>query len=323
MKILILILALVVFYPNEEAHALTFEDQFHERLMEVGWKQSLLEADRYSLDERRYVLARALQAFGSDKIPRQPERQENFQKAQSTLLSIPGHAKYYQEKIEAMRAEVLVNSKKSEAEISKMQDEGIEFVDVWSYESFSVNAFRTLAHLPSPECVAVLGFYLNDPVGRDGKTLPGANRSNPGDDFDPRPINSEYAAIAIRKLGIEHPPFKLYDDRGLGRVREGEVDAWKDWWNEVKEGRRTYRFIGSSVEYGPDGPASKEVVQRVERDRKRDGERAVGHKKSTSTPASEAAITQTNKPYSLTWLIAAVGLIGAAVWYFVSGRKTT
>ncbi|MEY3897595.1 MAG: hypothetical protein RLZZ214_3116 [Verrucomicrobiota bacterium] len=251
-----------------------------------------------------------------------PERDDVVSSIESTLLSIPGHAKYYQDKIEAMRAEVLVNSKKSEAEISKMQDEGIEFVDVWSYESLCVNAFRTLAHLPSPECVAVLGFYLNDPVGRDGKTLLGDNRSKPGDDFDPRPIHSEYAAMAIRKLGIEHPPFELYDDRGRGRVRDGEVDAWKDWWNEVKDGRRTYRFIGSSVEYGPDGPASKKVIQRVERDQKRDDERAVGHKKSSTTSVSETAMTQINKPFSIAWLVAAIGLCAAVVWYFLRGRKT-
>lgn len=249
------------------------------------------------------------------------QRRDVFQKAQSAILAIPGHAKYYQEKIEAMREEVLVNSKKSEAEITKIQDEGVEIMDVWAYEAYCVNAFRTLAHIPSSECVAVLGFYLNDPVGRDGKTLLGDKRSNPGDDFDPRAINSEGAAIAIRKLGIEHPPFKLYDDGGLSRVRDQEVDAWKDWWNEVKEGKRTYRFIGSPIEYGPDGPASIEVILRAQRNMKRDEERSAGHKKATPVSDPVTVVTRISKPSSITGLVAALALISAAVWYFLRGRR--
>lgn len=239
----------------------------------------------------------------------------------STLLSIPGHAKYYQDKIEAMRAEVLASARKSDEEIMKMQDEGLEVTNAWTYESYCVNAFRTLAHIPSSECVAVLGAYLNDPMGRDGKTLLGDNRSNPGDDFDPRPINSQGAAIAIRKLGIEHPPFKPYADGGLDRVRDGEVDAWKDWWNQVKDGKRTYRFIGSSIEYGPDGPATKEVIQHAERDRKRDGEREAGQRKSPIVPETAATVDVVTKPLSIAGILAACALTGAAIWYYLRGRR--
>ena len=74
-----------------------------------------------------------------------------------------------------MCEEVLANAKKSEQEIMKMQDEGLEFADPFAYELFCVNAFRTLAYLPSAECVAILGLHLNDPFGRDGKTLLGDN----------------------------------------------------------------------------------------------------------------------------------------------------
>ena len=250
------------------------------------------------------------------------QRRDVFQKAQSAILAIPGHAKYYQDKIEAMREEVLVNSKKSEAEITKIQDEGVEIMDVWAYEAYCVNAFRTLAHIPSSECVAVLGFYLNDPVGRDGKTLLGDKRSNPGDDFNPRAINSEGAAIAIRKLGIEHPPFKLYDDRGVAFVSEGEVDAWKDWWNEVKDGKRTYRFIGSPIEYGPDGPAPSEAIQRAQRIMKRDEERETGNRKSPIAPATGSPAAVAAKHRSIAGILAACALIGAAVWYFLKHRRT-
>ncbi len=244
-----------------------------------------------------------------------------YGKAQTALLSVPGHAKYYQDKIEAMRAEVLVNFKKSEAEISKMQVEGLEVFNDSHYESFCVNAFRVLAHLPSPESVAVLGFYLNDPVGRDGKTLLGGPRKMPGDDFGPRPINSEGAAIAIRKLGIEHPPFPPYEDQGMWYVRDGEVDAWKNWWNDVKEGRRTYRFKGSSIEYGADGPASREVIERAAMDRKRDEERRTGKRHTNLGSEPDAPTRTTSKPSGLAGIIAACALISGAIWYFLRGRK--
>lgn len=243
-------------------------------------------------------------------------------KLKAALLSIPGHAEYYQNKIESLRAEVLANSRKSEAEIGKMQDEGQEVVHSSDYERFcSMYAFPTLSLLPSAETVRVLGSYLNDPVGRDGKTLTGGPRTWPGNDSDPFPCNAEMATSAIRNLGIEHPPFPPRQGRVGKSMSDSEVDAWKDWWNEVKGGRRTYRFIGSPIEYGPDGPASIEVVQRAQRNMKRDEERSVGHQKATRVTEPASVITQISKPSSIAGVVAALALVSAAVWYFLKGRE--
>ena len=315
MKKLLLLIALAVLLPCRSAKCVSFEDQFHERMLEIGWTRSLAEFNRYSTDEQRYILERALLAFGPDPIPRETERQANFEKAQTSLLAIPGHAKYYQDKIDKMRAELLANSKKSDEERNRLQSEGHDVLDESTYLSDTGIAIRTLRVLPSAETVSVLGYFLNDPVLRDGKTLLG-NRLIPGD-YTPHRSNAELATDDIRQLGIEHPPFK--DFKGV--ITPDEIDAWKDWWNEVKDGKRTYRFIGSKVEYGPDGPASKEVIKHVERDRKRDEERETGHRKSPIAPATDSPAAEAAKPLSITGILAACALIGAAVWYFLRGRK--
>ncbi len=314
MKILILLLALAAFYLGAQAYALTFEDQFHERLMEVGWKQSLLELDRYSSDERRYVLGRALLAFGSDQIPRDPAKQENLQMAQSLLLAIPGHAKYYQDKLESMRAEALANARKPVAEVERLRDAGT-LVDFGAYDDFRQTVFPILGLLPSSESVAVLGHFLNDPESRDGRYLTG--ELIPRSDFLVFPPNCAAAYIAIANLGIEHPPGGPKPDRRLYDYNLDQVDAWKDWWNEVKAGKRTYRFIGSPIEYGPNGPASKEVIERAERNHEREG----GHKKTSSGSESGSSISPVSQPLFIAGILAGCALLAAAVWYYLRGRR--
>lgn len=254
---------------------------------------------------------------GSDPVLSE-EKRIVFNRAQTALIAIPVHAKYYQDKIEFLRAEVLANAAKSDEAISRMQDNGEKVVHVSDFESFgSMIAFPTLRLLPSAESVAVLGYYLNDPVGRDGKTLVGGYRHRPGDDFPPSPCNSEMAAGAMRNLGIEKPPFT----RSAKTMSDQEVDAWKDWWNEIKSGKRTYRFIGSPIEYGPDGPANKEVIQRAQLNMKRNEERATGHRRSTSVVNSKYLIAQVSKPLSIAGFLAGCALVAASVWYFLKCRK--
>jgi len=238
-----------------------------------------------------------------------------FHAAQEALLSIPGHAKYYQDKIDKMRTELLENSKRTREEIIQMHAHGKKVLDQPEYLSDTEVAIRTLKFMPSAETVSVLGYFLNDPVGRDGKTLLGRPSARSGDS-PPALSNAQLATDVIRDLGIEHPPFR--DPKGV--ITSEEIDSWKDWWNQVKEGKRTYRFIGSKIEYGPDGPAAKEVIQRSERNQKRDEEREIGHKKSTTAPESGSVAGVAAKPLSIAGILAACALVGAAVWYFVKGR---
>jgi len=224
-----------------------------------------------------------------------------FHAAKAALLAIPGHAGYYEKAIKELQLKLE----------SAPKDEKWNYAN--DYSNLQWDGFQILGQLPSPETVRVLGDFLYDESG-------GFNPK----DGDPMPSIDEIMAQQKKNcVLVARPLFNLIDNPPVSADQGNAVEVWRLWYEQVKAGSRTFRFKGNPTEYDLNGPAPKEKLQRVERDRKRDGERAVGHKKSTSTPASEAAITQTNKPYSLTWLIAAVGLIGAAVWYFVSGRKTT
>lgn len=277
------------------------------------WNNVLNNVDMLSIDERMDLLARAVK-IGQD-VPPGGERKEIFDRAQAILLKSPGHAKYYQDKIAKMRAEVLADLKMSFEERQKMEEEGHVLMGEPEYLSETAIAMRTLRFMPSPETVSVLGYFLNDSEGRDGMSLIG--RSLNRGDSGPHLSNAELATETIRDMGIEHPPFR--DNKST--ITPEEIDAWKDWWNEVKAGKRTYRFIGNKVEYGPDGPASKEMIQQVERDRKRDEEREASHRNSPIGPAPDSPATVVSQPLSIAWILAAFALIGAAVWYFLRGRK--
>lgn len=249
-----------------------------------------------------------------------PEESTVFNRAQSNLLAIPGHATYYQDKIESMRAEVLANAKKSEEELNAVLTDGRELANEWSYDRYCFLAFQTLQLMPSAETVAVLGHFLNDPEGRDGKSLVGSSLAG-SDDSQGRSFNAMMAAMTIGNLGIEHPPYII-----PGTLGATFIDAWKDWWNEVAAGKRTYRFTGSSIEYGPDGPVSAEKLQSIERDRRRDEERAAGHRPTPSAAASAATTTSpataiTHQTSFLAGIVAAVAGIVAALWYFLRVRS--
>lgn len=90
--------------------------------------------------------------------------------------------------------------------IIKMEQDGIFVIDEPNYLSDAEVALRTLKFMPSAETVSVLGHFLNDPVGRDGKSLLGTPLKTPGADYGPRASHAGVATEIIRVLGIESPP---------------------------------------------------------------------------------------------------------------------
>jgi hypothetical protein len=180
-------------------------------------------------------------------------------------------------------------------------------VEFGAYEDFHRDAFPVLGLLPSSESVAVLGHFLNDPEGRNGTTLLGCPVYK-GEGLE-MTVNAKAAAIAIRKLGIENPPFSTVGVRDNYSARDEEIDAWKDWWNEVKTGKRTYRFIGSDIDYGPDGPVAGD---------KRPQSGSGGQGAAGSTPDRNPS----HWSMPLAGIVAACAFCLAAVWLYIrSWRK--
>jgi hypothetical protein len=280
------------------------------------WRGIAIQAPNMPKEEAILKLSEGLRKTSRSNMYSIEGTQEVNRLLRDKLLAIPGHAKYYQQKIEKMRSDLLEISKKNPLEVIKMQQEGMEVIDEPNYLSDTESALRTLEYMPSAETVSVLGHFLNDPEGRDGKTLLGNPRHRPGDDFPPRASNAEVATDVIRELGIEHPPFK---ERGT--ITAEEIDAWKDWWNEVTAGKRTYRFIGSNIEYGPDGPASKEATQRADRNQKRDAERAAGHIKSEPARSATASAGNTKANSGSIVSIAAALVVLLSIAGFLARKK--
>lgn len=231
------------------------------------------------------------------------EQRAIFDKAQSALLAIPGHATYYQDQIEKNRELAKKNESLPEEEKTRLRREG-KWVGAADYDTIRNDAFIVLGFLPSPQAVAVLGNFLEDPEGRDGINMLGYPMES--SDASVTPCNAGCATQAIRKLGIEKPPFREPHANPHNGIFDGEIDAWKDWWNEVKAGRRTYRFTGSSVEYGPDGPIRSE---RVEKGRKRTGER-----ENSGSSAGDSSVSSTARMVAL--ILGGVAVIASLVWYF-------
>ncbi|NQX02706.1 LPXTG cell wall anchor domain-containing protein [bacterium] len=226
-----------------------------------------------------------------------------FHAAQSALLAIPGHAHYFEQAVKELQSKLE----------SAPKDEKWNYVN--DYSRLQWDAFQTLGQLPSLETVRVLGGFLYDDSGglnlKDGDPIP-----TEGEIMSQQKKNRDGAVMALFQL-IENPPMKA-----VGTPQGNAVEVWRLWYEQVKAGNRTFRFKGNLTEYDLDGPAPKEKLQRVERDRKRDKERSTGHRESPPATESAPATGQTGKSSAIAWLIAGIGLIGGGAWYFLRGRKT-
>jgi hypothetical protein len=119
-------------------------------------------------------------------------------------------------------------------------------------------------HLPSPETLKALGDYLDDFQDTKNPHTPIEQQSIfnykisggctiPTDDL---PWLSTYA---IAHIGLRNPPLmnKLISDCSLSHYGDA-TSLWKtsrEWYQEVKSGKRTFSFLGQNVEYRfkPDG----------------------------------------------------------------------
>ena len=212
-----------------------------------------------------------------------------FSRAQTALVAIPGHATYWESQINETRKLVLEHSRLTKEEKYELMDNGTHR-NLGHYEEIRRQAFESLALMPSPEAVGVLGRFTNDPEGLDGKDMLGNIRGS--EDEIPYACNARAACMGLATLPIENPPVspdEIWVVRGWGwAVPDGDLAKWKAWWNRIASGRATYRFKGDPTEYGPDGPATPEMLERIRKagDRERDREN-----RHTPTSGSSGAST--------------------------------
>ena len=297
------------------AYASSEDERVEERKREIQqiqlWSENLEKSSALKDLEKIDFLALGLKnmAYRKTQESQSEEVDELYEKIQTTLLAIPGHAEHYRDRINEARVKLEVAKKTG-------KPSEIEFYQNKLSNEFSYQ-FPTLLNLPSPETVRVLGEFLFD---ERGFVAPPPEPS----DFE-QLVQADIDSPVFRRAATVLGKLPLLNKPVPAKTRyetPEDVLPWRQWYEEIKAGKRTFRFEGDPTEYDLNGPASKELIQRVERDRKRDDERAAGHRKSATAPESENAMTQDSKPSSIAWLVAAIGLCGAAVWYFLKGRET-
>jgi len=217
-----------------------------------------------------------------------------FRASQRAMISIPGHAEYYRNKI---RADLKMLHGSSEEAL------GI----AGSFEDRQIQFFQMLALLPSPETVAVLGEFLNE-EDEDSilKNIGGSVASNYDPVFVPTP-NSHRAVQALWKL-IDNP---LAPYRGVLNPKI-DIPEWILWYNQVKAGTLTIRFKGDPQEYSLTGPVrgakNPDISSDTIRPQVRDESLPESGKSSSSIPTS--------------WIAGGIAALLAIVgWFFV--RRNT
>ena len=216
---------------------------------------------------------------------------EVAKKLRDTLLAIPGHAEYYRDRINEARRKLDAEPPDS---VSRGPLQGI-------LDNEQMYGFQTLSQLPSAETVRVLGEFLSDDRG----ILPGDGEQS----WLERP-NSRCAANALSKLPLVARPVTSKESGSE------DIPTWRLWYQQVKAGTRTIRFVGDPQEYNLRDlmrqPATADLNPRPTR-----------HAANDRAPAGPAGDSQTNTPSSATWpaLIAAGLVILTALWGFLRARK--
>lgn len=201
---------------------------------------------------------------------------ETAQKLKQVLLSIPGHAEYYRDRILAAQEEYLADR-----------------TSIWAgskqnrYYSAMREAYATLAHLPSVETMRVFSELIdNDRVPPGNNSLPIAEQVAPP---------SVFAVKAVSQLPLVKKPSPIDGTNTHAEELREHLPDWRRWFQEIKDGKRTFRFDGDPTEYDLNGPAPSQKLAQIARDKRRDSERAERHD-AASASGTQSPDAHTNSP---------------------------
>ncbi len=234
-----------------------------------------------------------------------------YKSAQQKLLSIPNHTKYFTDKIEeayesnAERVRTFESQPEWKAAMAKMEQTGEGSKGMFDLlsrmwgdyaEICSVN-LGMLGHIPSTDSVRALGNYLQD------RDEPDIESHSPG--------TWSRAAESLTEL-ISDGPMQTW------QASYEDVPKWQNWFDEVKAGKRTFRFVGSDVDYTLDGPADAATLKRIqERNLSRPRPNIT---KKHATPSEAPTGTNQKGPVFHAGLLAAILFCLAALIYFFRCR---
>lgn len=206
---------------------------------EVDWDQwyikrtQELDSAAKLTDQEKITILAPIVRIGSTSKSRKLEgvRLEVYLRAQKALLAIPGHAEYFERRLRGPYEEF----KGPPTEL--YTNAGGRYLDELRY------GFKTLAHLPSPETVRVVGELLSEeweaPIGKR---------------YGNHVISSlaTHGALTLNKLPLVDPPSSSTNTTLTGKE---QIPDWQLWYAERKSGLKTFAFKGEPKEYRfkPDG----------------------------------------------------------------------
>ncbi len=209
------------------------------------WVKLLKDPESLAKDARMAELSHGLRLTVDRGVFSSADAQAVHLGLKDRLLKSEGPAEYYRNKIEEEWKEMEAEKDPSRKvvlmeKISRLQDE----------------AFPTLALLPEPATVRVLGEFLFD----DRERL----RSQAPETEDEEGIrwwregmapNSSHAWNALLKLPLKSPP--IDPDAPWDLPYHRKLEPWRAWFLQVKAGKRTFRFAGDPREYNLQGPVAE------------------------------------------------------------------
>ena len=226
-----------------------------------------------------------------------PERISAFERAQALLSEIPGHARYFGDQVKGLQ-EGLKGTIPQAIGSGKRYD----------YNQSRALWIGRLRLMQTPESVQVLGDFLWDEIDTPPPPVPGTFEAN-----------CDLACRALSESGLRDSPQTIpYTISPHDRV------FWRQWYTEVKAGRKTFSFIGRSVEYRfkPDGTWETMAMTNPPND----GEppvRQPGKIEASSKPRQQSESPERPSGINLWWLASMGILLFAALglWLRTRGRR--
>ncbi|MEO5715218.1 MAG: hypothetical protein ABIT37_17195 [Luteolibacter sp.] len=292
----------------------TEEDRALESQQIDLWRAKVSASTAWS-DEKKleeFVLGLKSMSYRSQMDEHDPEIDRIYKQMQQVVISIPGHAKYFTDKIEESWKSNAESVRFSEAQpewqalLKKMEDtaEGAKYMfdlhsRMWGdYGEIRSKNLGILGHIPSTESVGALGHYL-------------WKRDEPGIRYK-SPDTERPAAESLTEL-IADGPIQIW------MASAEDVQKWQKWFDEVKAGKRTFRFVGSDVDYTLDGPADARTLERI-RNQNSSGQHSDGRKKHAMAPEKQASPNKMGAVFP-GGLIAAILLCSATLVFFLKRRS--
>jgi LPXTG-motif cell wall-anchored protein len=267
------------------------------------WKNDIHQSSTLSSKERIKLLGECVVKMTKRPIFQIDERWEIHREAQALMLSIPGHAEYYADRINTLRRQI--DEPSDGTETDRLKKNSLKHTLLREQQ----RSFETLQQLPSPQTIRVLGEFLTDERGRT-IVNPSADILGQIKNSFQRP-NSVYAANALATLPLKnkpHAPKAGFHDNQPPR-------EWINWYTQIKEGRRTFSFEGDPNEYDLNGPVRGAKNPDLPRTARRPDQ-----KDEASSPSSTPKSTSSALP----WLTAiAAVLLALGGWLFFRKKQTS